>query len=85
MYQHGCRWTAGVIILLMILSIAACQQAEEKKAVAAAPLQEFLQEISASTPAPTAMKEGETVTISVMLKNISKETWPAQFRIRRGI
>lgn len=80
MHQQRCRWTTGVIILL--LSIAACQRADEKKAevkrtVASAPLREFLQAISASPPAPKAMIVGETVTVPVTVKNIGEETWPA--------
>ena len=47
-----------------------------QKAAAPAPLQEFLQEISASAPLQT-MQVGEQVTISVTVKNISQETWPA--------
>lgn len=97
MYQKRCKWGIGVITL--VLSMAACQRAEEptppaketpaatqpaQKAVAPAPLQEFLQKISVSTPVPTTMKAGETVTISVTVKNISKETWPATGDLTTG-
>lgn len=80
MHQQRYRWTIGVIILM--LSIAACEQADEKKAeqkktIASAPLREFLQAISVSTPVPTAMIAGATVTVPVTVKNIGKETWPA--------
>lgn len=75
MHQQRCRWTIGVIIVM--LSIAACEQAEERKTVASAPLREFLQAISISTPVPKAMIAGETVTVPVTVKNIGKETWPS--------
>ncbi len=75
-------WSIGVIMLA--LSIAACQRGEEPTAPAKtvpetsqpARPREFLQEISTSASLPT-MRVGEKVMIPITVKNIGRETWPA--------
>jgi len=77
----------AVIAGIMIFGVAACSKGPEKgvsekgkeettkAASEPAPLKEFKQDITVANP-PKTMKINETKTLTVTVKNISKEAWP---------
>ncbi len=87
MYREKFIRSIGAVALA--LAIAACEREQEppappgagqpaqaKKAVVPAPLKEFVQELSCSTPVHT-LRVNEKVTLPVTVKNPGTEIWPA--------